>query len=155
MSPEPRRASTRLSSPVICPGPPLEKPLAYLTRYVPADRIYIVPGSHNYYAGRLDDENRLRDLVHNSGSWFVQRTELRHRSDCYLCATFWTDFDLLGDWEAAKKFACRLMRDLDMISVEAPGREWLDLNEVLPRRIVPITPEDTIATHREHCAWLT
>ncbi|MBL3596394.1 metallophosphoesterase, partial [Rhodovulum sulfidophilum] len=99
-------------------GPSLQDALAYLTRYVPADRIYIVPGNHDYYSGRLDDENRLRDLVHASGSWFAQKTELRHRSDRFLCATLWTDFDLLGDREAAKNFAPRFMRDFDMISIE-------------------------------------
>ncbi|NDK35496.1 metallophosphoesterase family protein [Rhodovulum sulfidophilum] len=135
-------------------GPSLEDALAYLSRYVPADRIYVVPGNHDYYSGRLDNENRLRDLVHASGSWFAQKTELRHRSDRYLCATLWTDFDLLGDQEAAKNFARRFMRDYDMISIEASGHEWLDPDEVLPRRIVPITPEDIIAVHREHRAWL-
>ncbi|MCE8440159.1 metallophosphoesterase [Rhodovulum sulfidophilum] len=135
-------------------GPSLQDALAYLTRYVPADRIYIVPGNHDYYSGRLDDENRLRDLVHASGSWFAQKTELRHRSDRFLCATLWTDFDLLGDREAAKNFAPRFMRDFDMISIEVPGHELLDPDEVLPRRIVPITPEDIIAVHWEHRAWL-
>tara|TARA_R110000737_G_C14593371_1_gene487929 strand:- start:434 stop:1372 length:939 start_codon:yes stop_codon:yes gene_type:complete len=135
-------------------GPPLEDALAYLTRYVPADRIHIVPGNHDYYSGRLDDENRLRDLVHGSGSYFTQKTELRHRNDRYLCATLWTDFDLLGDREAAKQFARRFMRDFDMISINAHRREVRDPDEVLPRRIVPITPEDTIAVHLEHRDWL-
>ena len=135
-------------------GPSLEDALAYLSRYVPADRIYVVPGNHDYYSGRLDNENRLRDLVHASGSWFAQKTELRHRSDRFLCATLWTDFDLLGDQEATKNFARRFMRDFDMISIEASGHVWLDPDEVLPRRIVPITPEDIIAVHREHRAWL-
>ncbi|WP_418594918.1 metallophosphoesterase [Ponticoccus sp. (in: a-proteobacteria)] len=135
-------------------GPSLQDALAYLSRYVPADRIYVVPGNHDYYSGRLDDEYRLRDLVHASGSWFAQKTEFRHRSDRFLCATLWTDFDLLGDQAAAKNFARRFMRDFDMISIEASGHEWLDPNEVLPRRIVPITPEDVIAVHREHRAWL-
>ncbi|MBY5971885.1 metallophosphoesterase [Ferrimonas balearica] len=135
-------------------GPSLQDALAYLSRYVPADRIHLLPGNHDYYSGRLDDENRLRDLVHASGSWFAQKTELRHRSDRYLCATLWTDFELLGDQEAAKNYARRFMRDFDMISTEASGHEWLDPDEVLPRRIVPVTPEDIIAVHREHRAWL-
>ncbi|MBL3597592.1 metallophosphoesterase [Rhodovulum sulfidophilum] len=135
-------------------GPPLQDALTYLSRYVPADRIYVVPGNHDYYSGRLDDENRLRDLIYAGGSWFAQKTELRHRSDRYLCATLWTDFDLLGDREAAKNFAPRFMRDFDMISIEVPGHELLDPDEVLPRRIVPITPEDIIAVHWEHRAWL-
>ena len=135
-------------------GPSLQDALAYLTRYVPADHIYVVPGNHDYYSGRLDDENRLRDLVHASGSWFAQKTELRHRSDRYLCATLWTDLDLLGDREAAKNFARRFMRDFDMISIEAPAYEWLDPDEVLPRRIVPITPGDSITLHQEHRGWL-
>ncbi|RBO55112.1 hypothetical protein DSD19_00255 [Rhodovulum sp. BSW8] len=135
-------------------GPSLEDALAYLTRYVSADRIYVVPGNHDYYSGRLDGENRLRDLVHASGSWFAQKTELRHRSDRFLCATLWTDFDLLGDQEAAKNFARRFMRDFDMISIEVLGHVWLDPDQVLPRRIVPVTPEDIIAVHREHRAWL-
>lgn len=135
-------------------GPSLADALAYLTRYVSADRIYVVPGNHDYYAARLDDENPLRDLVHASGSWFAQKTELRHRGDRYLCATLWTDFDLLGDQEAAKQVARRFIRDFDMISVEAPSHEWLDADEVLPRRIVPITPEDTITLHQEHRSWL-
>lgn len=135
-------------------GPSLQDALAYLSRYVPADRIYVVPGNHDYYSGRLENENRLRALVHASGSWFVQKTELRHRSDRFLCATLWTNFDLLGDQEAAKNFARRFMRDFDMISIEAPGHVSLDSDELLPRRIVPVTPEDITAVHREHRAWL-
>lgn len=135
-------------------GPSLEDALGYVTRYVSADRIYVVPGKHEYYSGRLDDENQLRALVHASGSWFAQKTELRHRSDRYLCATLWTDFELLRDQEAAKTFARRFMRDFDMISIEAPGHVSLDTDEVLPRRIVPVTPEDIIAVHQEHRAWL-
>lgn len=135
-------------------GESLQDALAYLTRYVPADRIYIVPGNHDYYSGRLDNENRLRALVHASGSCFAQKTELRHRSDRFLCATLWTDFDLLRDQEAAKNFARRCMHDFDMISIEAPGHVLLDPDQVLRRRIVPVTPEDIIAVHREHRAWL-
>ncbi|WP_183969522.1 metallophosphoesterase [Sagittula marina] len=135
-------------------GPSLQDALAYLSRYVPADRIHLLPGNHDYYSGRLDNENRLRDLVHASGGWFAQKTELHHRSDRFLCATLWTDFDLLGDQEAAKNFAHRFMRDVDMISIEALGHVWLDPDQVLPRRIVPVTPEDIIAVHREHRAWL-
>ena len=84
----------------------------------------------------------------------MQGGELRHRSDRYLCATLWTDFDLLGDQEAAKNYARRFMRDFDMISTEASGHEWFDPDQVLPRRIVPVTPEDLIAVHGEHRAWL-
>lgn len=135
-------------------GPSLQDALAYLTCYVPTDRIYILPGNHDYYSGRLDNENQLRALVHARGSWFVQKNELRHRSDRFLCATLWTDFDLLGDREAAKNFAPRFMRAFDMISIEVPGHELLDPDEVLPRRIVLVTPEDIIAVHREHRSWL-
>lgn len=62
-------------------GPSLQDALAYLSRYVSADRIYVVPGNHDCYSGKLDDENRLRNLVQNCRSWFAQKTELRHRSD--------------------------------------------------------------------------
>ncbi|WP_417682777.1 metallophosphoesterase [Roseibium sp.] len=31
-------------------GPSLQDALAYLSRYVPADRIHLLPGNHDYYS---------------------------------------------------------------------------------------------------------
>ncbi|WP_349295691.1 metallophosphoesterase (plasmid) [Thioclava sp. 'Guangxiensis'] len=135
-------------------GPSLQDALAYLARYVPADRICILLGNHDYYRSRLDDDRRLRDMVRDCGSWFAQKTELRHRRDRYFCATLWTDFDLMGDRNAAMQFARRFMRDFDMISIKAPDHEKYDPDAVRPLHLVPITPGDTIRLHGEHRAWL-
>lgn len=128
--------------------------LQYLSSYVPAERIYVLPGNHDYYGDRLDDESPLRELAKTSGAMLVQKVELRHRDDRYLCATLWTDFKLCNNRSEAMATAPRFIRDYDMISRTAPGSDILDVDEVRSRRLVPITPADTISTHIDHRRWL-
>lgn len=128
--------------------------LTYLAHYVPAERTYILPGNHDYFMGRLDDEASLRDLAAAAGVTLVQKTELRHRGDRYLCMTLWTDFSLLGDPMSAMNAAQRAMRDYDMILKAAPNSDALDPDEIQPRRPTPIAPADTLAMHQEHRRWL-
>lgn len=128
--------------------------LNYLGRYVPADRIFIVPGNHDYFGGRLDDESSLRTLARRSGGTLAQKKELRHRDDRYLCATLWTDFELCGDRQAAMDRAARRMRDYDLISKAAARIEVLDVDELRSPQLVRIAPADTIAAHHDHRRWL-
>ena len=136
-------------------GPSLQDALAYLTRYVPADRIFVLPGNHDYYNTRLDDDAPLRELVRAHGSWYVQKAQLRHRGDRYFCATLWTDFNVLGDPYVGKEVAQRLMRDYKVISIAAPGGDMRDVDVEQAHRLRPITPDDTIAVHQNHRDWLT
>ena len=135
-------------------GNSMRDALAFLGRYLPADRLYVVPGNHDYYAARLDDESPIRDLVRANGSWFAQKTELRHGNDRYLCATLWTDFELLGNRESAMRDARRSMRDYEMISTTASDDATLEVDVIRPGRTSQITPQDTVARHREHRSWL-
>jgi len=136
-------------------GPSLQDALAYLTRYLPANRIYILPGNHDFYGSYLDDEGALRLLVESQGSNFIQKTELRHRDDRYFCATLWTDFNLSGCKEGGMQVAQRLMRDYEMISKTRSGSEALDPDFVQINRTERITPEDTLTVHIDHKSWLS
>lgn len=136
-------------------GPSLQDALAYLARYLPADRIYVLPGNHDYYGACLDNEGALRSLVESEGSHFVQKTELRHRADRYFCATLWTDFNLSGSKVDSMQVAQRCMHDYGMISKTAPGSDVLDPDLVQMRRTELIRPEDTVAVHLDHKCWLS
>jgi 3',5'-cyclic AMP phosphodiesterase CpdA len=119
--------------------------LDWLGRYVQRGKIFILPGNHDYYAHTLGADEDLRRLTASRGATLVQKQELRYGDVRLPCCTLWTDFALLGDPEAAMLKASYSMLDYDRISRIKPTRSG---------NHVPIMPEDTLALHRDHRAWL-
>lgn len=115
--------------------------LAHLKRYVPADKIYIIPGNHDYYSHVLDGDDRLAAICAEAGVHFAQKSEFYIGRLRFLCATLWTDFQLDEAPEWAMEVAERQMNDYRYIRLAAAGYR-------------KIRPADTIRVHADHRAWL-
>jgi 3',5'-cyclic AMP phosphodiesterase CpdA len=123
--------------------------LMFLKRFVPASRIYVLPGNHDFYGHLLDEEDDLRLIAEIAGANFVQKKELRLGATRILVCTLWTDFALTGDQKAAMSTARHRMSDYTAMHKTGP------LNNLSVRRPqILITPADTLALHRDHRAWL-
>jgi len=122
-----------------------QRSLDWLGRYVQRGKIFILPGNHDYYAHALGADEELGQLAASRGARLVQKQELRYGDIRLLCCTLWTDFELLGDPEAAMMNAAISMMDYDRIGYKKPTRSG---------GFVPIMPKDTLALHRDHRAWL-
>lgn len=58
-----------------------------LDRYVSRDRIYVLPGNHDYYGAALGDDDALRSVAEQAGVHFLQKQVLRHGATRILAAT--------------------------------------------------------------------
>ena len=130
------------------------KGLAQLTLHVPPERIYVMPGNHDYYGGTLSDDHLLAEHAQSVGAHHVQKEELLHGDTRFICCTLWTDFDLLADAETAMSIAGSVMRDYSRIRVAPPaGSDYGDGISWQPSA-TEIEPTDTLCVHRDHRAWL-
>ena len=111
--------------------------IRHLARYVPAERIHLLPGNHDYYDHALDGEDRLAAICAENGANFAQKAELVIGRTRFLCATLWTDFALHGDPAGAMRVAQRDMNDYRYIRHGGSGF----------RRI---RPQDTALIHADH-----
>ncbi|WP_223163201.1 metallophosphoesterase [Roseivivax sediminis] len=75
--------------------------LRHMGRYLPLDRVYVVPGNHDYYHHVLDGDDRLADMAQVAGANFAQKSEIVVGDHRFLCCTLWTDFRLGSDRPAA------------------------------------------------------
>lgn len=123
-----------------------------LSKYIPPDLIYALPGNHDYYRGSLDGDPLLAEAAQQAGAHFVQKQVLLHGDTRFICCTLWTDFNLTQDLPGAMQTAQRAMRDYDLISApEDPDKRFSEGARIPPRRIRPI---DTLNVHLDHRAWL-
>lgn len=127
--------------------------LAFLSGRLPPERVFIVPGNHDYYMHTLDGDDVLRRLAEAAGARLLQKGELRHGKTRIFGCTLWTDFALAGRPEDAMEMARRRLHDYGRISKSDPDAR-LALDVEARRRFVPIVPEDTVAVHQDHRAWL-
>lgn len=126
----------------------------YLSEFIRPERIYALPGNHDYYSGHLSDDPKLERVAKNAGAHFVQKTALLHGDTRIFCCTLWSDFNLSGEPSIAMHNANLLMADYGMIG--AP----LDPN--IPEVGIPIMrlerrlkPREILRVHQDHRAWLT
>lgn len=137
-------------------GPPqnLKQAFEFLVGYIASDRIYFLPGNHDYYRSSLAAEPEMAAIVEALGGHFIQKAVLRHGTTRVLCATLWTDYGLLGDRADAMSVAERLMNDHRSIARENhdPSNEFeVLLPPSIKRRI---SAGDLRALHQEHRSWL-
>lgn len=115
--------------------------IRHLARYVPADRIHVLPGNHDYYDHVLNGDDRLAEICTEAGANFAQKSVVDIGDTRFLCCTLWTDFQLHGDPGRAMMAAQRDMNDYRYIRHGGAGF----------RRI---RPSDTAYIHADHRAWL-
>lgn len=106
------------------------------------NRVYVVPGNHDYYNHALDDDGRLEQIARDAGANFAQKREIILGNKRYLCCTLWTDFqEGPGTLETRDIDARGKMNDYRYIRVASAGFR-------------KARPADTIAKHKEHQSWL-
>ena len=107
----------------------------------PYAQLYVLPGNHDYYDFRIDDEERLVEISENHDVAFVQKSQLILGRQRILFSTLWTDFEIYGDRTANMQTAARVMSDYHYIKVARNNF----------RRLSPV---QTAAIHSDHCNWL-
>ena len=115
--------------------------LQWIGDRIPAAKIFVMPGNHDYYESSIDREDKLRDTAQTGGATFVQKSELifgRHR---ILCCSLWTDFEINGDRAANMRHASAHMNDYHLIRVAKEGYRKL-------------APAHTAQIHLDHRRWL-
>ncbi|MAQ39253.1 MULTISPECIES: metallophosphoesterase [Thioclava] len=111
-------------------------------QHIDLERVYVVPGNHDYYYHSLDGDDRLEQIARDAGANFAQKREIILGSKRYLCCTLWTDFqEGPGTLETRDHDARAKMNDYRYIRVASAGYR-------------KARPADTIAKHREHLSWL-
>lgn len=115
--------------------------LPWLADQFPEAKIYVMPGNHDYYNGRVEDEERLAEVADSHNVSFLQKSEMIFDHHRFLCATLWTDFEIYGDRAANMLTAARVMHDYHHIRVARHNYRRL-------------TPVQTAEIHLDHRAWL-
>lgn len=120
--------------------------LSRIAQLISPERVWIIPGNHDYYSGLLDngvmtaDDGVLSEIASQVGVNFAQKRVLTFGKTRLLCCTLWTDFALLGDPISSMAHARMAMLDYDRIRWSGGAL---------------LIPEDTVAIHRDHLDWLT
>lgn len=113
--------------------------LTWIRSLIAPDRVYILPGNHDYYLAGLHREAEMQALVESYGMHFVQKSELIFGDLRLLVCTLWTDYALTGERDMAMKIAHAVMTDFRQILTD----------HGLAR------PSDVLAVHEDHLRWLT
>ncbi len=105
--------------------------------------VVVVPGNHEYYRGRFEDDREALIATTASGVTALDRGEIRvpfqDQSLRILGATLWTDYALLGDPRSAMRAAARNINDHRLIR-RREGSMFM--------------PADALAEHRLSRTWL-
>lgn len=126
----------------------------YLSEFIQPERIYALPGNHDYYGAHLSDDHKLERVAKNAGAHFVQKTALWHGDTRIFCCTLWTDFNLSGEASIAMHTANLLMADYGMIGAPLdPNIPEVGIPIMRPER--RLKPRETLLVHQDHRAWLT
>lgn len=122
----------------------------FLSRYISRDRIFVMPGNHDYFGMPLGADDGLQRVAAAADVELLQKSELHHGMTRILACTLWTDFALFGPESVPQSMAVarswmpdyRNIRSAKETTAEDDGlHDWC-------------TPEDTLALHRDHRAWL-
>lgn len=125
----------------------------YLSEFILPERIYALPGNHDYYGAHLTDDHKLERVAKDAGAHFVQKRALMHGDTRIFCCTLWTDFNLLGEASIAMHTANLLMADYGMIGAPLdPNIPEVGIPIMRPER--RLRPRETLRVHQDHRAWL-
>ena len=110
--------------------------------------VHVFPGNHDFYNYRFEAESRLAEFAEAAGAQYAQMTSVVFGDTRFLCATLWTDMELVmgregQGWGRAQneEWLAREMNDYRVIRTERSG-------------FGPLRPAHTVQKHREHRRWL-
>lgn len=112
----------------------------WLKHVIDPGKVWVIPGNHDYYGWRLDDDEGLRRIAEGCGVNVAQKRAVELEGHRFLCCTLWTDFCLSGDLIGAMRAVQDGLADYDRITI-GPDR-------------LPIGPSDTLDLHQDHLLWL-
>lgn len=115
---------------------------ADLARLVPADRVHVIPGNHDFYQHNFDQEERLAEIASSAGAHYSNCAEVHLRDVRFVLATLWTDFALPPGRHINEHSIPQSLNDYKLIRVASDGYRAL-------------WPRDVIQRHLEHRRWLT
>jgi predicted phosphodiesterase len=113
----------------------------WLTHYIDASKIYVIPGNHDFYSHTLDDEQRLQDIAESWGVNWAYRKEFTLDGVRFLCATLWTDFELHGPLRNVKHAIEKGLNDFRYIRLK--NRDYSK-----------IKVEDVSSVHQKDLKWI-
>lgn len=134
---------------VIIAGDLSDKPQKRWTRFLksikemvgPVVPIHIIPGNHDFYDCRIDDEDRLKTFAEEAGAHYAQKQVVVIGDTRFLCATLWTDYEGADPWMYQDRHRKGSSNDFCYIRVASRGFQPLRIDDV--RKI-----------HRDHRRWL-
>lgn len=104
--------------------------------------IHVLPGNHDFYDWRIDDETRLAEIAAAFDVGYAQAKTLRLGNARVICATLWTDLELGGGRAENETRVPAQMNDYRYIRKASGGY----------RRILP---KDILAIHHAHRSFIT
>ncbi|MCU9849015.1 metallophosphoesterase [Defluviimonas sp. WL0024] len=112
----------------------------WLRNVIDPEKVWVVPGNHDYYGWDLGGDDGLRSFAEREGINFAQKSVIELGGMRFLCSTLWTDFGLTGDPAAAMQAARRSVAEYAEIRSGAATGPFA-------------IPEETLALHQDHRAW--
>jgi Icc-related predicted phosphoesterase len=112
-----------------------------LSAIMPKAAIKILPGNHDFYGGKIDEENKLSDAATSAGAEYVNGKSFVHSGIRFICATLWTDLELNGGRIHNETAIPRIMNDYRYIRSASGGY----------RRMMA---KDTLALHHKHLTFI-
>ncbi|WP_092899044.1 hypothetical protein [Rhodobacter sp. 24-YEA-8] len=77
--------------------------LSRISNLIVSEMVYVLPDIHDYYHFRIDGDDVLCGLVEDAGKNRAQKRVLEIGGVMFICATFRTDFRLLGNRISARR----------------------------------------------------
>ncbi len=113
-----------------------------LSNRIEPNKIFLMPGNHDYYGGKIDREDKLYETARKAGANFVQKSVLVFGNTRFLCCTLWTDMHLGGGpIDQNLENADRRMNDHKAIRIASDGyRKFSSLHAA--------------RLHHDHRLWL-
>lgn len=109
--------------------------------------IYVM-GNHEFYGRAMTDLwRKARAKVAGTHVHLLENEAVEIGGVRFLGSTLWTDFDLLGDREAAMKDALDMNDYWSILTEQRAG--------YTSNRAARLTPQDTLRMHLEGVAWLS
>ena len=112
-------------------------------QWYPDTPILYVPGNHEYYGHELYSINQdMDEFCRDSRVTLLNPGIIEIQDTVFIGCTLWTDFCLYGDQQVNMALSARCLNDYNVIKVMDGETERT------------LTPEDTLAIHKEHRAFL-
>lgn len=122
----------------------------FLSRNISRDRIFILPGNHDYFGMPLGADDDLQRVAAAADVELLQKSELHHGMTRILACTLWTDFALFGQDSVPQSMAVARSWMPDYRSIRPAKEKTVEDDDLYDW----CTPEDTLALHLDHRAWL-